>query len=139
MTQPTKLRSLSSTPETSSLQRDNILEFLPGQWGFWRSHQPGETPSVAVARTARGNQLCPTDAVEFGCYADSQVIRHYHAPLTVELNQLVLAEGWDMGLLTPDHLTGQLILKPGQVRCDLWHSSPTNFVGFYQTGCLKKA
>jgi len=36
--------------------------------------------------------------LEFGCYADDNVIRHvYHAPLTVELNQLVLAEGWDMG------------------------------------------
>jgi len=50
------------------------------------------------------------------CYADSQVIRHYHAPLTVELNQLVLAEGWDMGLLTPDQIP-QLILNQGRL-CD---------------------
>ena len=42
---------------------------------------------------------------EFSCYSDPRVVRHvYHAPLAVELNQLVLNEGWDMGLLTPEQI-----------------------------------
>lgn len=32
-------------------------------------------------------------------------MRHvFHAPLTVELDQLVLGEGWDMDLLTPEQI-----------------------------------
>ncbi len=38
---------------------------------------------------------------KFGIYSNVQVIRHvFHAPLTVELKDLILGEGWDMGLLT---------------------------------------
>jgi hypothetical protein len=47
------------------------------------------------------------------------VIRHvFHAPLTVELHQLVLGEGWDMGLLTPEQIkAGECYSeKAGQVR-----------------------
>ena len=33
------------------------------------------------------------------------MVRHvFHAPLTVELNQLVLNEGWDIGLLTAEDI-----------------------------------
>jgi hypothetical protein len=47
------------------------------------------------------------------------VIRHvFHAPLTVELNQLVLKEGWDMGLLTPEEIRAgeRYSENAGQVR-----------------------
>lgn len=41
----------------------------------------------------------------FGCYRDEKAVRHvFHAPLTVELNQLILSEGWDLDLLTPQQI-----------------------------------
>ncbi|ARV60216.1 NUDIX hydrolase [Nostocales cyanobacterium HT-58-2] len=85
--------------------RDNIPNILyPGHWAFFGGHiEPGETPEDAVQREILeeiGYTLPPTFS-KFGCYPDERVVRHvFHAPLTVELNQLVLNEGWDMGLLT---------------------------------------
>ncbi len=88
--------------------RDNISGILyPGHWGLFGGHiEPGETPAVAVERELLEEiGYVPPMLSEFGCYSDSRVVRHvYHAPLAVELNQLVLNEGWDMGLLTPDQI-----------------------------------
>ena len=88
--------------------RDNIPGIIyPGHWGLFGGHlEPGESPAVAVERELLEEiAYAPPTLLEFGCYADANVIRHvYHAPLTVELNQLVLSEGWDMGLLTPDQI-----------------------------------
>jgi hypothetical protein len=56
---------------------------------------------------------------EFGCYSDDSVVRHvFQAPLLAELNQLVLNEGWDMGLVTSDEIhQGQCYSKiAGEVR-----------------------
>ncbi|MEH1890595.1 MAG: NUDIX hydrolase [Nostoc sp.] len=84
--------------------RDNIPGILyPGYWGLFGSHiEPDETPDIAVKREILeeiGYNL--PSFVEFGCYFDERVVRHvFYAPLLVELNQLVLNEGWDMGLLT---------------------------------------
>ena len=84
--------------------RDNIPGILyPGYWGLFGGHiEPDETPDIAVKREILeeiGYNL--PSFVEFGCYFDERVVRHvFHAPLLVELNQLVLNEGWDMGLLT---------------------------------------
>ncbi|MEH2310026.1 MAG: NUDIX hydrolase [Nostoc sp.] len=84
--------------------RDNIPGILyPGYWGLFGGHiEPGETPDIAVKREILeeiGYNL--QSFVEFGCYFNERVVRHvFHAPLLVELNQLVLNEGWDMGLLT---------------------------------------
>ena len=84
--------------------RDNIPGILyPGYWGLFGGHiEPDETPDIAVKREILeeiGYNL--PSFVEFGCYPDERVVRHvFHAPLLVELNQLVLNEGWDMGLLT---------------------------------------
>jgi 8-oxo-dGTP diphosphatase len=88
--------------------RDNIPGILyPGYWALFGGHiEPGETPEVAVKREILeeiGYMLPPFD--EFGCYPDERVVRHvFHAPLSVELNQLVLNEGWDMGLLTLENI-----------------------------------
>ncbi|MEH2117462.1 NUDIX hydrolase [Nostoc sp.] len=84
--------------------RDNIPGILyPGYWGLFGGHiEPDETPNIAVKREILeeiGYNL--PSFVEFGCYFNERVVRHvFHAPLLVELNQLVLNEGWDMGLLT---------------------------------------
>ncbi|MEH2015797.1 NUDIX hydrolase [Nostoc sp.] len=84
--------------------RDNIPGILyPGYWGLFGGHiEADETPDIAVKREILeeiGYNL--PSFVEFGCYFNERVVRHvFHAPLLVELNQLVLNEGWDMGLLT---------------------------------------
>lgn len=88
--------------------RDNISGIVyPGHWGLFGGHiEPGETPAVAVERELLEEiGYVPPMLSEFSCYSDSRVVRHvYHAPLAVELNQLVLNEGWDMGLLTPEQI-----------------------------------
>ncbi len=102
--------------------RDNIPSIIyPGYWAFFGGHlDPGETPEEAVKRELLEEiGYTPPFISLFRCYSDSEVIRHvFHAPLTVELNQLVLTEGWDMGLLTPEQIkTGSCYSeKAGQVR-----------------------
>ncbi len=90
--------------------RDNIPGILyPGQWGLFGGHlEPGETPEEGLKRELLEEinyfVIAPT---KFRCYADSQVIRYlYYAPLTVSLDQLLLQEGWDMALVTPDAIRG---------------------------------
>lgn len=88
--------------------RDNISGIVyPGHWGLFGGHiEPGETPAVAVERELLEEiGYVPPMLSEFSCYSDSRVVRHvYHAPLAVQLNQLVLNEGWDIGLLTPEQI-----------------------------------
>lgn len=102
--------------------RDDIPGIVyPGHWGLFGGHlEPGETPDVAIKRELLEEiGYAPPAILEFGCYSDSRVVRHiYHAPLSVELNHLVLKEGWDMGLLTPEEIRhGSLYsAKANQVR-----------------------
>lgn len=88
--------------------RDNIPGIIyPGHWAFFGGHiEPDETPEDAVKRELLEEiGYCPPAVSEFGLYSDEKAIRHvFHAPLTVELDQLVLGEGWDMGLLTPEDI-----------------------------------
>jgi 8-oxo-dGTP pyrophosphatase MutT (NUDIX family) len=89
--------------------RDNKPNIIyAGHWGFFGGHlEPGETPEEAVQREVLeeiGYVLPPTFAF-FNCYTDEISVRHvFHAPLTVELKQLVLTEGWDMGLVTKEEI-----------------------------------
>lgn len=89
--------------------RDNIPTIVyPGYWALFGGHMElGETPDVTVKREILeeiGYNLRSTFS-EFGCYADERAVRHvFHAPLLVEMNQLVLNEGWDMGLITPEEI-----------------------------------
>ncbi|AFZ58651.1 NUDIX hydrolase [Anabaena cylindrica FACHB-243] len=88
--------------------RDNIPTIAAaGCWGFFGGHlEPGETAEIALVREVIeeiGYEL-PSFS-KFGIYPDERVIRHvFQAPLLVELDQLVLNEGWDMGLLTPEDI-----------------------------------
>ncbi|MBE9215368.1 NUDIX hydrolase [Plectonema cf. radiosum LEGE 06105] len=89
--------------------RDNIPTIIyPGYWAFFGGHiEPGETPEVAVRREVLEeiSYTLPAKIAQFGCYNSETAVRHvFHAPLEVDLNQLVLAEGWDMGLLTPEDI-----------------------------------
>ncbi len=88
--------------------RDDIPNIVyPGHWGLFGGHlEAGETPDVAVKRELLEEiSYTPPNLLEFGCYPDEKAIRHvYYAPLTVELNQLVLLEGWDMDFLTIDNI-----------------------------------
>ena len=111
------------TPDRFLMQlRDNIPGIMyPGYWAFFGGHiDPGETPEAAVKRELLEEiSYTPPIVSEFRCYSNSQVIRHvFHAPLTVELDQLVLGEGWDMGLVTPDEIRAgeRYSEKAGQVR-----------------------
>lgn len=87
--------------------RDNIPGILyPGHWGLFGGHlEPGETPGVAIKRELLEEIGYAPPVLSFGCYSDSKVIRHvYHAQIAVEVNQLILNEGWDMGLLTSEQI-----------------------------------
>ncbi len=88
--------------------RDNIPTIVyPNHWALFGGHmEPGETPDVTVKREILEEiGYIPSTFSKFGCYRDEKAVRHvFYAPLTVELNQLVLNEGWDMGLLTPSEI-----------------------------------
>jgi 8-oxo-dGTP diphosphatase len=102
--------------------RDNIPGIAyPGHWAFFGGHlEPGEKPENALKRELLEEiGFVPDAPIFFGDYADTKVIRHvFSAPLTVELDQLVLGEGWDMGLLTPEQIkAGECYSEiAGQVR-----------------------
>jgi 8-oxo-dGTP diphosphatase len=88
--------------------RDNIPTIVyPGYWAFFGGHiEPGETPEVAVQREVLEEigYVMPS-AEKFGIYPNEIAIRHvFHAPLKAELEELVLAEGWDLGFLTPEEI-----------------------------------
>jgi 8-oxo-dGTP diphosphatase len=102
--------------------RDNIPNIIsPGCWGLFGGHlEPGETPEKAVQREVMEEiNYELTNFAKFDIYADEKVVRHvYHAPLLVELNQLVLHEGWDMALLTSEEilLDSCYSIKAGEIR-----------------------
>jgi 8-oxo-dGTP diphosphatase len=84
--------------------RDNIPTIIyPGYWALFGGHvEPGEHPDQAVAREILEeiNYTLPQIQL-FGIYADEKIVRYvYQAPLLVDLKDLTLNEGWDMGLLT---------------------------------------
>ncbi|MBW4631119.1 MAG: NUDIX hydrolase [Iphinoe sp. HA4291-MV1] len=89
--------------------RDNNPNILyPGHWALFGGHiELDETPEVAVQREVLEEigYTLPSTFSKFGCYPDERVFRHvFCAPLTVERNQLVLNEGWDMSLMTPEDI-----------------------------------
>ena len=90
--------------------RDNIPNIIyPGSWGLFGGHlEPGETPDEALVRELEEEiNYIPTAPQQFRCYTskneDRDLIRHvYHAELTVPMEQLVLGEGWDFDLVSPE-------------------------------------
>jgi 8-oxo-dGTP diphosphatase len=89
--------------------RDDIPTIAyPGYWGFFGGHiEPGETPEQALKRelSEEIGYTFTVKPVQFGCYHEPQVIRHVFAvPLLVACEDLVLNEGWDLKLLTPQEI-----------------------------------
>ncbi|TAG94270.1 MAG: NUDIX domain-containing protein [Oscillatoriales cyanobacterium] len=88
--------------------RDDVPNIrYPGRWALFGGHiEPGETPEVAVVRElAEEISYVPASVSFFCCDVEGDVVRHvFHAELGVDVNDLVLLEGWDMKLLTPEEI-----------------------------------
>lgn len=88
--------------------RDDIPGIAyPGCWALFGGHiEPGEIPEIALKRELQEEIGYDVLSVyKFGCYTDVTVIRHvFYAQLSVDVKDLVLEEGWDMALLTPDEI-----------------------------------
>ncbi|MGK7876389.1 MAG: NUDIX domain-containing protein [Xenococcaceae cyanobacterium] len=88
--------------------RDDIPGIVyPGHWAMFGGHlESGETPEEGLIRELLEeiNYVVPAPK-KFRCYANAEVIRHvYHAPLTLAIDQLVLKEGSDLDLVTPEDI-----------------------------------
>ncbi|MGE5660221.1 MAG: NUDIX hydrolase [Actinomycetota bacterium] len=88
--------------------RDDIPGIrYPGLWALFGGHlEPGETPEAALLRELQEEiRYTPSVVSWFGCYPDAEVVRHvFHSPLRVDVKDLSLQEGWDLGLLTPEEI-----------------------------------
>lgn len=88
--------------------RDNIPNIVyPGHWAFFGGHiEAAENPEEALKRELLEEiGYSPNKVSFFGYYPEPNVMRHvFFAPLTVEVEDLVLGEGWDMGLFTPEEI-----------------------------------
>ncbi|MCU0569219.1 MAG: NUDIX hydrolase [Oculatellaceae cyanobacterium Prado106] len=105
--------------------RDNIPNIVyPGYWAFFGGHlEPGETPEVGVRRELLEEiGYAPETLSHFRTYdieGEMQIIRHvYFGDLGVELDQLQLNEGWDMGLFSVEqiHQCHRYSERAGEVR-----------------------
>lgn len=89
------------------LRDDNPKILYPAHWAFFGGHlDPGETPDFAMKRELLEEiGYEPPTISKFGVYADEKVVRHvYQAPLTVPVADLILGEGWDLDLLSPEDI-----------------------------------
>ncbi len=86
--------------------RDNIPTILyPDRWGFFGGHlEPEETPEVGIKREVLEEISYQIEnPTLFARYDDEVALRYiFHAPLTVPIEELVLQEGADLGLVSPD-------------------------------------
>lgn len=83
----------------------NIL--YPGRWGFFGGHlEPGESAEVGVRRELLEEiSYCPAVLIPYDYQEEASVIRHiYYGELDVDLGQLVLGEGMDLGLLSQEDI-----------------------------------
>ncbi|MBO9998227.1 MAG: NUDIX hydrolase [Cyanobacteria bacterium SID2] len=88
--------------------RDNIPGIVyPGYWAFFGGHiEPGETPEAAIVRELYEEiRYTPPEVKLFDRRIFPEITRNiFYAPLVVDLNDLVLGEGWDLALWTPEEI-----------------------------------
>jgi 8-oxo-dGTP pyrophosphatase MutT (NUDIX family) len=88
--------------------RDNIPTIVyPGSWAFFGGHlEPEETPREGVIRELDEEiSYRPGEIFWYKSQENNGILRHmFHAPLTVEVGELVLGEGWDLGLISPQEI-----------------------------------
>jgi 8-oxo-dGTP diphosphatase len=93
------------------LRDDYPAIMYPGHWGFFGGHlEPGETPEMGVRRELLEEiGYCPPTLTLFSrrdyphATCPGYFTRHvYYAPLEVELHDLILGEGLDLDLFTPE-------------------------------------
>ncbi len=88
--------------------RDDIPNIrYPGHWALFGGHlEPGETPEIAVLRELKEEiSYAPPSVSFFCCDVEKDVIRYvFHGQLSADVKDLVLLEGWDMKLLTPEQI-----------------------------------
>jgi len=88
--------------------RDDIPNILyPGHWAFFGGHiDDGETPEIALRRELLEEiDYVVPEAIFFENYNSEGIVRHVFAvPLVVDLHQLNLQEGWDLGLFTVEDI-----------------------------------
>ncbi|NER33040.1 MAG: NUDIX domain-containing protein [Oscillatoria sp. SIO1A7] len=102
--------------------RDNIPNIIyPGYWAFFGGHiEENETPLIAMRRELQEEiGYVPPVLSELGCFESVGVLRHtFYGELTVDIEELVLGEGWDMGLWTVEDIKrgDRYSEKAGQVR-----------------------
>ncbi len=88
--------------------RDDIEGIVyPGNWGFFGGHlEVGETPEAALKRelVEEINYVIEKPKL-FNFYTDDRAKRYiFHAPLTVDLDNLELNEGWDLDLVPVENI-----------------------------------
>ena len=88
--------------------RDDVPGILyPGYWGLFGGHiEPGEDADTAVRRELLEEIGYAPPVLTPFCIDEGEIAtRHvYHGVLGVELEALVLGEGWDLALLTPEEI-----------------------------------
>jgi 8-oxo-dGTP pyrophosphatase MutT (NUDIX family) len=122
--------------------RDNIPGIVyPGYWGLFGGHlEPGELPIETLRRELQEEITYEAKQVsEFWCFETPEVVRHvFNVPLTVDISELVLHEGWDMGLWTPEDIRrgSRYSEKAGEVR-PLGEPHQQIFLKFMAEGLLR--
>jgi 8-oxo-dGTP diphosphatase len=102
--------------------RDDIPGiFYPGHWGFFGGHiESGETPEEAVVREVMEEISYAMLNPKFYMISEGEfAVRHvFHAPLTVDLAELHLKEGWDFDLVSVEELrrSDRFSIRANQVR-----------------------
>ncbi|MDJ0702529.1 MAG: NUDIX hydrolase [Leptolyngbyaceae cyanobacterium MO_188.B28] len=88
--------------------RDDFPDIAyPGCWGFFGGHlEQGESPDAGIKRELWEEiGYTPPTLTLFNRYIDDRVLRYvYHAPLTPSIGELVLTEGQDLGLCSPEEV-----------------------------------
>lgn len=97
------------------LRDDNPEILYPGHWGFFGGHlDPGETPEQGLMRELEEEIGYQPSRVELFCQNQEPHVERnvFHAPLTVPLATLVLSEGLDLSLVSPEAVRLGRALSP---------------------------